>query len=132
MPLASCDVPVVSHDQKSLVETHFNCLDLRNLKAPPMTPLAHMKLMPVPMASHKQKSHVAPNFIHPDVRNALALFTVLSVSCDTTLMMSHKQESHIVHHFNHLMLTNKMLSLTIPSMSCDAYIYTCLPTYIYA
>ena len=79
--IMSIPAPVVSHDQKSYIASHFNCLVLRNPMVPLTTLLGSCDINA--NSVNGKKSHVAPHFSFPDPRNAMVPFTTLFASHDT-------------------------------------------------
>ena len=68
--------PMTSHDQKSHVTLHFDCLDFRNAMILFMVPLVSCDTHTGTNGSHMNKSHVAPYFSHLGLRNTMMLVTM--------------------------------------------------------
>ena len=53
-------MPMVCHNQKWYVKSHFDCLDIKNVMVPLTMHHSHVMLMLVPVVSHDQKVMLHP------------------------------------------------------------------------
>ena len=96
-------LPMASHNQKSHVASHFDCLDLRNAMVALITPLASCDASAgTSGVTQPKKGYVAPYFNCLDLRNAVVPLMMPLASHDAGIVpiVSHGQKSHAAPHFN--------------------------------
>ena len=65
---------MASHDKKSDVAPHFNCLDLTSVIVPFMIPSVWCESTLVPMALHDPKKSFVPHFSYLDLTDVVVVF----------------------------------------------------------